>query len=66
LSELFNEAKARTPSVIFLDDLQILGDKSSISKDTSIGIVNTLVQEMDNLSLSDKIMVESYIWFNIR
>ncbi|MDN5570466.1 MAG: AAA family ATPase [Propionibacteriaceae bacterium] len=50
LHGLFEAARTRTPCVIFLDELDAIGAKRSLTRNTATrGVVNTLLQEMDGI-----------------
>lgn len=50
LHGLFEAARLRTPCVVFLDELDAIGAKRSLTRNTATrGVVNQLLQEMDGI-----------------
>eukprot|EP01065_Artemidia_motanka_P025616 TRINITY_DN305_c0_g4_i2.p1 TRINITY_DN305_c0_g4~~TRINITY_DN305_c0_g4_i2.p1 ORF type:complete len:702 (+),score=325.35 TRINITY_DN305_c0_g4_i2:61-2106(+) len=60
--ELFGDAKANAPAVIFIDELDAVGSKRSAAGDSGIGgeenrTTNALLAEMDGMGTSDNVVV---------
>lgn len=56
--EVFREAKAKTPSVLLLDELdKIAGFNPSFFMEDNDKVMKTLLQELDDLSANDEVLV---------
>jgi len=57
ISEIFQQARKNKPCVLFFDDVHILFNKKEVGGANSMLIINTFLQEIDNIITSDKILV---------
>jgi transitional endoplasmic reticulum ATPase len=51
---LFQQARENAPSIVFLDEIDALGQKRNPGLATLRGVTDTLLAEMDNVGTSDK------------
>jgi SpoVK/Ycf46/Vps4 family AAA+-type ATPase len=54
LNEIFNEARRKIPCVIFLDELDALGRKRSLTRESNHNSINQLLEEMDGIKSSNE------------
>ena len=56
IAEIFYEAKAAKPCVLIFDDFHILSFKKEIGSDNSSLLLNTILNEMDNIKSNDRVL----------
>ncbi|MDK2892667.1 MAG: hypothetical protein PWQ49_1059 [Methanohalophilus sp.] len=57
LRELFEKAKSRTPSVIFIDEIDALMPQRDASHEVTVRIISLLLQEMDGIRSSKGLII---------